>query len=175
MGAAAFVLWATTATFAQGKTDFSGTWNRDMPAAGAAGAGGGGGGGGQRGGGGGGRGGGFGGGAFNCGATCSITQSGNTITLTRTQGEATIKHTFVVDGKTVNKNENPARQGGAPTVVESTAKWDGAKVVITRTMDMQGTAVTLTQTLSIEGGKLTIVSTSSMAEAPSTTATYTKG
>ena len=53
MGAAAFVLWATTATFAQGKTDFSGTWNRDMPAAGAAGAGGGGGGGGQRGGGGG--------------------------------------------------------------------------------------------------------------------------
>src|SRR5690242_14623652 len=74
------------------KPDFSGKWTREAPAGGGAAAGGGGGG--NRGGGGGGggnRGGGFGGGGgFNCGMTCEIKVSGNTLTITRAQGDQTI-------------------------------------------------------------------------------------
>jgi hypothetical protein len=169
--AAAFALF-TASAFAQAKPDFSGKWTREAPAGGGAAAGGGGGGG-ARGGGGGGRGGG-GGGAVTCGAACDIVATAASIKVSRAQGDATITWTCTLDGKDCS-NEQPGRQGGAPTQVVSNAKWDGNKIVVTTKRDMGGTAVTLTSTLSIEGGKLTIVSGSSMEGAQPQTATYTKG
>jgi hypothetical protein len=165
MGAAAFVLVTATAAFAQAP-NFSGTWVRDMPAAGAA-AGGGGGGGGRQGGGG--------GGVFACGAECTIVQDGKTLTIKRPAGQsgqapADVVLTLVGESKLMQ----PGRQGGEPTPYTATAKWDGAKWVVTRTFDMQGTSITSTQTVSLEGGKLTVVTTSSRDGATPQTATYTK-
>jgi hypothetical protein len=165
MGVAAIALMATTATFAQGKTDFSGTWTRDMPA-----------GGGDPAAGRGGRGGGGGGGAFNCGGECTITQTATALTIKRPanaqSGQTPPDITINLAGAT--KLTQPGRQGGAPTEYEVNAKWDGAKWVLTRTIDMQGTAITSTQTLSIEGGKLTIVTTSTREGATPQTTTYSK-
>lgn len=164
MGAAAFVLWATTAAFAQA-TNFSGTWVRDMPAGGGGGAAGGGGG----------RGGGGGGGVFACGAECTIVQDGKTMTIKRTAGQGgQAPADLVINLTGESKLMQPGRQGGEPTPYTATAKWDGAKWVVTRSFDMQGTAITSTQTLSIEGGKLTVVTTSSREGATPQTATYSK-
>ncbi len=169
--AAAFLLFTASAASAQ-TPDFSGKWTRDMPAGGGAAAGGGGGGGRA---GGGGRGMGGGGGAFTCGMTCDIVATATSIKVTRVQGEATITWSCTLDGKDCT-NEQPGRQGGAPTQVVSSAKWDGGKIVVTSKRDMGGNSVTLTSTISLEGGKLSIASSNSMmAEAPATVATYTKG
>ena len=163
MGAAAFVLWATTATFAQA-TNFSGTWVRDMPAGGGAGAGGGG----RQGGGGG-------GGAFACGGECTIVQDAKTLTIKRTAGQggqapADVVLTLVGESKLMQ----PGRQGGEPTPYTVNAKWDGAKWVVTRNVEMGENKFTTTQTISIEGGKLTIVTTSSRDGATPQTITYSK-
>lgn len=177
LSAAAVVLWATTA-FAQGAAAFSGKWTREMPAAAAGGGGGAAGGGGGAARGGGGRGGAGGGGGFSCGMTCDIVATATSLKVTRAgqgEGAAPIVWNCTLDGKDCT-NEQPGRQGGAPTQIVSSAKMDGAKIVITTKRDMNGTAMTSTQTLSIEGGKLTVSSTNSMqADAPPQVATYTKG
>lgn len=169
--AAAFLLFTASTLSAQAKPDFSGKWTREAPAGGGAAAGGGGGG---RAGGGG-RGMGGGGAAFACGMTCDIVATATSIKVTRMQGEATITWSCTLDGKDCT-NEQPGRQGGAPTQVVSSMKWDGGKIVVTSKRDMGGNAVTLTSTISLEGGKLSVASSNSMmAEAPATVVTYTKG
>ena len=162
--AAAVVLTASNA-YAQGKTNFAGTWVREAPAGGGAAAGGGGGGGG--------RGGGGGGGVFTCGMECTITQDAKALTIKTTTQAGEQQRTIMLDG-TDTKFEMPGRQGGAATPVVAKAKWDGAKLVITRTIDMRGTPVTATQTLSIDAGKLTVVTNTGREGATPQTATYTK-
>src|SRR5262245_53902131 len=111
MGAAAMVLLMSSSVLAQGKPDaFAGKWTREAPAGGGAAAGGGGGGGGRAGGGGGGggRGGGFGGGGgFNCGMTCEIAVSGNSLKITRAQGDQTVVTTLDTNGTATNKQQGP--------------------------------------------------------------------
>jgi hypothetical protein len=170
--AAAFALF-TANTFAQAKPDFAGKWTREAPAGGAAAAGGGGGGGGRAGGGGGGgrQGGGGGGGGFACGAACEISVSGNTMKISRVQGDQTIVTNLDLNGTATNK---VTTQGGE-VEIKTVGKWEGNKLVFSTTRDMGGTAVTSTQTVSIEGGKLTIVTNSGREGATPMTATYTKG
>ena len=174
LSAAAIVLLMASGVSAQGKPDFTGKWTAEAPAGGAAAAGGGGGGGGRAGGGGGGRGMGGGGlGGFNCGMTCEIKQTGNSIVITRVQGEQTITTTLNAAGDATNK---VAGRGGAPeTEVKTTGKTEGSKVVFSTTRDFNGQSITSTQTVSIEGGKLTIVTSSGMPDAQPQTRTYTKG
>jgi len=171
IGAAAVVLWATSA-FAQAKPNFAGKWTREAPAGGGAAAGGGG-----RAGGGGGRGGG-GGGGFNCGMECTITQTAATLKVDRMQGEQTFSATFNLDGSDSKNSVTMGGRGGAePTTMEiiSKAKWDGDKLVISTTRDFQGTSITSTQTLSLVSGKLTVVSSSGREGATPQTTTYAKG
>jgi hypothetical protein len=167
IGVAAAVLWAAS-VFAQGK-NFSGTWNREAPAAGAAAAGGGGGGGGQRGGGGG-------GGGFNCGATCKITQDAATLKVDRMQGETALPTwTLKLDG-TDSPNAGRGRGDTPPPTINSKASWTGDKLVVSTVRATQdGTSVTATQTIWLEGGKLVVETNSGMAGATPTKATYTKG
>jgi hypothetical protein len=169
--AAAFALF-TANTFAQAKPDFAGKWTREAPAGGGAAAGGGGGGGGRAGGGGGGRGGAGGGGGFNCGMSCTITVSGNNLTIERMQGDQTVKTTLDLNGTATNKVTG---RGGEAMEIKTVGKWDGNKLVFTTVRDFNGQSITSTQTVSIEGGKLTVVSNSGMPDAQPTTATYTKG
>jgi len=154
---------------AQGKPDFAGKWTREAPAGGAP-TGGGGGGGGRGGGGGQGFGG---GGGFNCGMTCTIAVSGNTLTVTRPgqQGGADIVTKFEMAGEATNAGGRDGSQQ-----IKTTGKLEGGKLVLsTPRTGQDGTTTTSTQTLSIEGGKLTVVTNSGREGATPQTATYTKG
>ena len=156
LGAAAVLLWATSA-YAQ-KTNFAGTWVREAPAGGAAAGGGGG-----RGGGGGG-----------WGNEATITQDATTMTvkwMAGREGTTPNERVYKLDG-TESKNM-VARGGGEPMAIVSKATWDGPKLVIKTTTQ----AGEQTQVVSIEGGKLTIATTNPGREggAPTTnTITYTK-
>ena len=174
LGTAAMVLFVA-GVYAQGKaSDFAGKWTREAPAGGGAAAGGGGGGGNRGGGGGGGAAGGggqrggFGGGGFNCGMSCEITASGNTLTVKTTGRNGDQTATFNTSGESTNKGGR-----GGDMDIKTTGKWDGSKIVFSTTQDMNGNSVTVKQTLSIEGGKL-VVETDRGNGNPTKT-TYTKG
>jgi hypothetical protein len=139
---AAAILSVASVAFAQ-KTDFSGTWTPEAPAAApAAGAGGGAGGGGGRGG--------MGGGPM------VVKQDATTLTVERTQGENKIVSVYKLDG---TESENKQMGRGGEMVTKSTAKWDGAKLVISTTRTgPDGAAMTAAQTWSMEGGNLVIES-----------------
>ncbi len=164
IGAAAVVLWATSA-FAQAKPSFAGTWVRDMPAGGGAPGGGG------RGGGGGG-----------WGMECTISQDANTLTVKWMQagrggGEPTpVERTYKLDGSD-SKNMIAGRGGAGPTEQVSKASWDGAKLVIKTNVSFGDQSFEQTLAVSLEGGKLTLATTNPGREggAPTTnTITYSK-
>ena len=138
---AAAMLAVSSVAFAQ-KTDFSGTWTPEAPAAAAAPATppAGGGGGGARGGG--------------MMAPMTVKQDATTLTTEMTRGENKIVATYKLDG-TESVNKQMGRGGEIET--KSTAKWDGNKLVISTTRPGQdGAPQTTTQTWSLEGGNLVI-------------------
>lgn len=140
---AAAVLSVASVAFAQ-KTDFSGSWAPEAPAAAPAGGGGGQGGGGGRGG--------MGGGPM------VVKQDATTLTVETTRGETKMVSTYKLDG-TESVNKMSMGRGDTATTVEtkSTAKWDGAKLVIsTQRPGQDGAMQTTTQTWSLEGGNLVI-------------------
>ena len=136
---AAAILSVASVAFAQ-KTDFSGTWTPEAPAAApAAGAGGGAGGGGGRGG---------------MMGPMVVKQDATTLTVERTQGENKIVSVYKLDG---TESENKQMGRGGEMVTKSTAKWDGAKLVISTTRTGQdGAPMTAAQTWSMEGGNLVV-------------------
>ena len=138
---AAAILSVASVAFAQ-KTDFSGTWTPEAPAAApAAGAGGGAGGGGGRGG---------------MMGPMVVKQDATTLTVERTQGENKVVSVYKLDG---TESENKQMGRGGEMVSKSTAKWDGAKLVISTTRAGQdGAPMTSAQTWSMEGGNLVIES-----------------
>ena len=103
--------------------------------------------------------------------TCEIKQTGNTLTITRAQGDQTITTNLNIAGDATNKVGGP----NGEVEIKTTGKVDGNKVVFSTTRDMGGNSVTATQTVSIEGGKLTIVTNSGREGSTPQTATYTKG
>jgi hypothetical protein len=135
LGAAAVVLWATSA-FAQAKPNFAGTWVREAPA-------GGGGGGGGRGGGG-------------WGMEPTITQDATTLTVKWSQpgregGTPTEQtRTYKLDG---TESKNPGGRGGEQI---SKATWEGSKLVIKTALAQGGESV---MNVSLEGGNLVIETT----------------
>ena len=135
---AAAVLAISTTAFAQ-KTDFSGTWTPEAPAAAP-----GGGGGGQRGGG--------------MMAPMTVKQDATTLTTEVTRGETKITTVYKLDGtESVNKMSMGRGENAREVETKSTAKWDGSKLVISTTQPGQdGTPTTRTQTWSLEGGNLVI-------------------
>jgi hypothetical protein len=141
---AAAILSVASVAFAQ-KTDFSGTWTPEAPAAApAAGAGGGAGGGGGRGG--------------MMGGPMVVKQDATTLTVETTRGETKTVATYKLDG-TESVNKMAMGRGDTATTVDtkSTAKWDGAKLVIsTQRPGQDGAMQTTTQTWSLDGGMLTI-------------------
>jgi hypothetical protein len=142
------------------KADFSGKWVMDpasapAPPAGAPA--------------GGGRGGGRGGAGF--GQEFTAAQNAKTLTITRTQGDATVTATYNLDGSE-SKNTVQGR-GGAQEQV-SKAVWEGSKLVITTTAG----AGEQKRVLSLEGGNLVIEQTNPGRDGgPPTTAklVYKKG
>lgn len=142
------------------KADFSGKWVMDpasapAPPAGAPA--------------GGGRGGGRGGAGF--GQEFTAAQNAKTLTVTRTQGDATVTATYNLDGSE-SKNTVQGR-GGAQEQV-SKAVWEGSKLVITTTAG----AGEQKRVLSLEGGNLVIEQTNPGRDGgPPTTAklVYKKG
>jgi hypothetical protein len=140
LGAAAVVLWATSA-FAQAKPNFAGTWVREAPAGGAA-----------AGGGGGGRGGGGGG----WGNEPTITQDATTLTvkwMAGREGTTPNERTYKLDGS--ESKNMVARGGGEPMAIVSKATWEGSKLVIKTTTQ----AGEQTMAVSLEGGNLVIETT----------------
>ena len=131
---AAAILAVSSVAFAQ-KTDFSGTWTPDAPAAAPAGGGGGGGRGGMMG-------------------PMTVKQDATTLTIERTQGENKVVTTYKLDGsETVNKQ---AGRGGE-VEIKTTAKWDGAKLVLSTSRPGQdGAPMVQSQTWSMEGGNLVV-------------------
>jgi hypothetical protein len=104
--------------FAQGKTNFSGTWTPEQAAAAA-------------GGGGGGRG---------PGGPITITQTEKELTVERTMGENVIKTVYKLDG---TESVNESARGGKST---SVCKWDGAKLLITTKSEGPNGPMEVTQT-----------------------------
>ena len=135
---AAAILAVSSVAFAQ-KTDFSGTWTPEAPAAPPAG------------GGGGGRGGGM-------AAPMTVKQDATSLTTEITRGETKIVATYKLDGtESVNKQSMGRGENAREIETKSTAKWDGAKLVISTTRPGQdGAPQTSTQTWSMEGGNLVI-------------------
>jgi hypothetical protein len=147
LGAAAVVLWATSA-FAQAKPNFAGTWVREAPAGG--------------GGGGGGRGGGRGG----WGTEPTITQTATELTVKwmqpgRQGGEPTPQtRTYKLDG---TESKNPGGRGGDQI---SKAAWEGAKLVIKTSLGEMGESV---MAISLDAGNLVIETTAPGREGTPTT------
>jgi hypothetical protein len=157
--ATAVVLTAANA-FAQGKTNFAGTWVREAP------AGGGGGGAAGGGGGGGGRGGG-GGGGF--GMEPTITQTPTAITI-KWMGGGQQPTEQVRTYNLTGDSKNKVMGRGGETEEVTKASWDGAKLVLTTAITTQAGAAERKQVLSIEGGNLVVEQTQPGREgAPATT------
>jgi hypothetical protein len=125
---------------------------------------------------GGGRGGGRGGGGgLGFGPEFTAAQKGNTLTITRTQGDQTVTATYNLDGSE-SKNMVAGRGGQQEQV--SKAAWEGDKLVITTSLNFGGNAVEQKRVLSIEGGNLVIEQTNPGrgGGAPTTTkVVYKKG
>ena len=132
------VLAVATMAFAQ-KTDFSGTWTPEAPAAPAAGAPAGGAPGGAPGGGMGG------GGGRGMTGPMTVKQTADTLTVEREGRNGVQSTVYKLDG-----TESEIAMGQATAKVS--AKWDGAKLVITQKSE-QGES---TQTWSVAAGVLTI-------------------
>jgi hypothetical protein len=150
-GAVAMLLVAASA-FAQAKTDFSGKWTPEAPAAGAPA------------GGGGGRGG------MGAGPM-TITQTATELTIERETPNGAMKTTYKLDG-----TETTVTMGQGEAKVK--AAWDGANLKITTTRDGQNGPTTSTAVYSIAGGKLSIATTQpgrNGGEPTTRTTTYTKG
>ena len=81
-------------------------------------------------------------------------QKGNTLTITRMQGDATVTTVYNLDGSE-SKNMVAGRGGGEPTAQVSKAVWDGAKLVVTTTAPNGEQK----RVFAIEGGNLTIETT----------------
>jgi hypothetical protein len=157
--AAAVILCFAAGAQAQ-KADFSGKWVMDPASAPAP----------PGGGGGGGRGGGRGGGP-GFGPEFTAAQNPKTLTITRTQGDATVTATYNLDGSE-SKNTVQGR-GGAQEQV-SKAVWEGNKLVVTTTTGIGEQK----RVLSLEGGNLVIEQTNPGRDGgPPTTAkvVYKKG
>ena len=142
---AAAILSVASVAFAQ-KTDFSGTWTPEAPAAGAAAAGaagGGQGGGGRRG---------------MMPRPMVVKQTADTLTIERTMGQNTVTSTYKLDGtESVNKVMRGRGENATEVEVKSTAKWDGSKLVLsTQQQGRGGVMMTQVQTWSLEGGNLVI-------------------
>ncbi|MBA3638938.1 MAG: hypothetical protein M3541_08495 [Acidobacteriota bacterium] len=134
---AAAILSVASVAFAQ-KTDFSGSWAPEAPAAAPAG------------GGGGGRGG-------MMGGPMVVKQTADTLTVETTRGEMKTVATYKLDGaESVNKMSMGRGENATQIETKSTAKWDGAKLVISTTREGQNGPMTSAQTWSLEGGMLTI-------------------
>ena len=140
-------------TWAQAKTDFSGTWifdaARSDPAPPV----------GRRGGGGGGRGGGGG-----VAASLSVTQTATQITIDRTMSQGATSGVYKLDA---SESTNSL---GDVFLSRSKTSWDGAKLVITTRKDMGlGPNGPLSEeskeVFSLDGGVLTIVATTRIAPA----------
>jgi hypothetical protein len=144
VGTAALVLFTASGVFAQARPDFSGKWTMDPASAPAAPGGGAAGG---RGGRGGGRGG--------FGAEFTAKQDANTLTITRTQGDATVTETYRLDG-TESKNQQPGRGGGPPTDVISKASFEGNRLVIVTQLNVGGNNIEQRRVLSMDGGNLVV-------------------
>lgn len=148
VGTAALVLFTASGVFAQATPDFSGKWTMDPASAPAAPGGGAPGAAGGRGGRGGGMGAGF-------GAEFTAKQDANTLTITRTQGDATVTETYRLDG-TESKNQQPGRRGGPPTDVISKASWEGNRLVIVTQLNFGGNNIEQRRVLSMDGGNLVV-------------------
>jgi hypothetical protein len=135
------VLAVATMAFAQ-KTDFSGTWTPDAPAAGAAAPAGAPAGGAPAGGA---PGAGGGGGGRGMTGPMTVKQTADTLTVEREGRNGVQSTVYKLDG-----SESDVAMGQMTAKVS--AKWDGAKLVITQKTD-QGES---TQTWSLAGGVLTI-------------------
>jgi hypothetical protein len=141
---AAAIFAVASMAFAQAKPDFSGTWTLDPEASGMAAAPGGGGGGGRGGGG-------------PLGASATIKQTADTLTIERTMGENKVVSTYKLDGSE-SKNTMTGR-GGTPVESVSTAKFDGPKLTIASKQDMGGQMVESSSVWTVSGSTLTIEST----------------
>ena len=139
VGAAAMVLWVSTAAAQQ--PNFAGKWTPDAEQNAAANPGGGGGGG---------RGGGRGGGMMG---PMTITQDAGTLTIARETPNGAVTTTYKLDG-----SEQEIQQGQG--TAKATAKWDGSKLVITTTRTMDQGSFTTTAEYTLEGGDLVISTTS---------------
>ena len=139
---AAAILSVASVAFAQ-KTDFSGSWTPEAPAATAASTGG------------------EGGGARGRGMMAGpmvVKQTGDTLTVERIMGENKVTSTYKLDGtESVNKMTRGRGENASEVEVKSTAKWDGNKLVIsTQQPGRDGAMTTQVQTWSLDGGALTI-------------------
>jgi hypothetical protein len=102
--------------------------------------------------------GGVGGGAFWCGAECTISHAGDTLSIRRhVPGQTSPAIVLKLDG-TDSKITQAGREGGPPTHHTAKARWDGSKLIVTRSLDPQGRFTTI-QVVSIENEKLTLVTT----------------
>ena len=142
LGLTAVLAVALAVTSYAQKTDFSGVWVADAPAAAPAAA--------PAGAGGGGR--------VMAAGPMTVKQTATELTIERTAGENKIVSTYKLDGsESVNKMMG---RGGAEVETKSTAKWDGSKLtVVTNQAGQDGTVRESTQSWSLEGGNLVVEST----------------
>lgn len=131
----AALLFGSGGSLPQRQTDFSGTWtladsrSGSDPASGGRGTAV--------------RSGEVGGAVVNCGVECAITQTSETLTVSRPAGQ---------DGK--KTPDGIVAIDGRPMSGNTTAKWDRGKLVLTRSLTP---SFVVTQSLSLEGDRLTIV------------------
>lgn len=146
VGVALAALVASAApSWAQAKTDFSGSWTFDAAKSDAAPAGGRGRGGGR-------------GGASTVASALTVTQTATQISIDRTIGQGATSAVYKLDA-----SESTNLQGDV-FLSRSRVSWDGPKLVITTRKDMGLTpngpmAEESKEILSLDGGVLTIVST----------------
>jgi hypothetical protein len=152
VGMALAALVASVApSWAQAKTDFSGSWTFDAAKSDAAPAGGRGRGGGR-------------GGPSAVAASLTVTQTATQITIDRTAGQSSTSAVYKLDaGESTNLL-------GDVFLSRSRVSWDGPKLVITTRKDMGLTptgpmAEESKEVLSLDGGVLTIVSSTRIAPA----------
>jgi hypothetical protein len=83
----------------------------------------------------------------------TISQDASTITVERTQGQATVKFVVKLDG---SDSKNSITMGQNTVDQTQKATWEGAKLTITSSYDMGRGPTTTKQTLSLDGGNLTV-------------------
>jgi len=150
------MLLVATSAFAQAKTDFSGKWTPDAPAAGAPA---------PPAGGGGGRGGG------GAAGPMTIKQTAAELTIERETPNGPQSTVYKLDG-----SEQTVTMGQGSAKVKAT--WEGATLKVVTTRDGQNGPTTTTAIYSIAAGKLSVATTApgrGGGEPTTRTVTYTKG